>query len=129
MLQLTLWLLNIYFHYAAFKALGKMILDVGLLLAHHCDQYGKCLMLELLFLSFLFFWGGGRMNSFFFWGWMRLLLNISSSFFLSFIYLKVKIGAVSSRIRTNENDGLEQILHQSRCHKGRLLYYFPAQKR
>ncbi|XP_031094754.1 uncharacterized protein LOC115999119 isoform X2 [Ipomoea triloba] len=58
----------------AFKALGKMILDVGLLLAHHCDRY------------------------------------------------------VSSRIKTNETDGLEQILHRSRCHKGRLLYYFPAQK-
>ncbi|KAG6431570.1 hypothetical protein SASPL_109649 [Salvia splendens] len=25
----------------AFKALGKLILDVGLLLAHHCDQYSK----------------------------------------------------------------------------------------
>lgn len=25
----------------AFKALGKLILDVGLMLAFHCDQYGK----------------------------------------------------------------------------------------
>jgi isopenicillin N synthase-like dioxygenase len=27
----------------------------------------------------------------------------------------------------HENEGLEQILLRSRCHKGRLLYYFPAQ--
>ena len=27
--------------FAAFKALGKLILDVGLMLAYHCDQYGK----------------------------------------------------------------------------------------
>ncbi|CAH9102009.1 unnamed protein product [Cuscuta epithymum] len=58
----------------AFKALGKMILDVGLLLAHHCDQY------------------------------------------------------VSHKITANENDGLEKILLRSRCHKGRLLYYFPSQQ-
>ncbi|XP_060195824.1 uncharacterized protein LOC132625067 [Lycium barbarum] len=53
----------------AFKTLGKLILDVGLLLAHHCDRY---VMLE--------------------------------------------------------GEGLEQTLVRSRCHKGRLLYYFPAQK-
>ncbi|VFQ68061.1 unnamed protein product [Cuscuta campestris] len=58
----------------AFKALGKMILDVGLLLAHHCDSY------------------------------------------------------VSLRTTPTENDGLEQILFRSRCHKGRLLYYFPSQQ-
>uniref|UniRef100_A0A2P2KNY6 Uncharacterized protein MANES_16G065500 n=1 Tax=Rhizophora mucronata TaxID=61149 RepID=A0A2P2KNY6_RHIMU len=27
----------------AFKALGKLILDVGLMVAYHCDQYGKML--------------------------------------------------------------------------------------
>lgn len=59
---------------AAFKALGKLILDVGLLLAHHCDQY------------------------------------------------------VSRGINLHKNESLEQILRRSRCHKGRLLYYFPAQQ-
>ncbi|CAH9066544.1 unnamed protein product [Cuscuta europaea] len=58
----------------AFKALGKMILDVGLLLAQHCDQYVSC------------------------------------------------------KITANENRGLEKILLRSRCHKGRLLYYFPSQQ-
>ncbi|XP_019156514.1 PREDICTED: uncharacterized protein LOC109153162 isoform X4 [Ipomoea nil] len=57
----------------AFKALGKLILNVGLLLAHHCDRY------------------------------------------------------VSSRITTNENKEILQTLLPSRCHKGRLLYYFPTQ--
>ncbi|KAJ9183395.1 hypothetical protein P3X46_007257 [Hevea brasiliensis] len=57
----------------AFKALGKLILDVGLMLAYHCDQY------------------------------------------------------VSKGMEINENEGLEQILLRSRCHKGRLLYYFPVQ--
>lgn len=28
----------------AFKALGKLILDVGLLLACHCDRYGKFIL-------------------------------------------------------------------------------------
>lgn len=32
----------------AFKALGKLILDVGLMLAYHCDLYGKSSMYELL---------------------------------------------------------------------------------
>ncbi|KAJ6802547.1 uncharacterized protein M6B38_192115 [Iris pallida] len=57
----------------AFKALGKMMLDVGLLLAHHCDRY------------------------------------------------------VSRALQMHEDEGLEQILRRSRCHKGRLLYYFPKQ--
>nr|XP_027070807.1 uncharacterized protein LOC113695836 isoform X3 [Coffea arabica] len=56
----------------AFKPLGKLILEVGMLLAYHCDLYA--------------FQG------------MKML----------------------------EDDGLEQILRRSRCHKGRLLYYFPA---
>ncbi|KAF2304566.1 hypothetical protein GH714_033615 [Hevea brasiliensis] len=32
----------------AFKALGKLILDVGLMVAYHCDQYGNISMLEFL---------------------------------------------------------------------------------
>ncbi|KAJ8750436.1 hypothetical protein K2173_015575 [Erythroxylum novogranatense] len=58
----------------AFKALGKLILDVGLMLAYHCDRY------------------------------------------------------VSNGMEVNENEGLEQILLRSRCHKGRLLYYFPSEQ-
>ncbi|KAJ4708384.1 2-oxoglutarate (2OG) and Fe(II)-dependent oxygenase superfamily protein [Melia azedarach] len=57
----------------AFKALGKLIIDVGSTLAFHCDQY------------------------------------------------------VSKGMKMRENEGLEQILLHSRCHKGRLLYYFPTQ--
>ncbi|KAL8488323.1 hypothetical protein ACS0TY_024557 [Phlomoides rotata] len=56
----------------AFKALGKLILDVGLLLASHCDRY------------------------------------------------------VSNGFNMHGNGSLEQVLLRSRCHKGRLLYYFPA---
>ncbi|CAL1414469.1 unnamed protein product [Linum trigynum] len=56
----------------AFKALGKLILDVGLMVAYHCDQY------------------------------------------------------VSKGMKDNEDEGLVKILSSSRCHKGRLLYYFPA---
>ncbi|KAJ3679903.1 hypothetical protein LUZ60_016181 [Juncus effusus] len=55
----------------AFKTLGKLIFDVGLMLAHHCDRYA---------------------------------IHGDS---------------------TNKNEGLEQTLKNSRCHKGRLLYYFP----
>lgn len=58
----------------AFKALGKLILDVGSMVAYHCDQY------------------------------------------------------VSRLMKIKEDEGLEQILLRSRCHKGRLLYYFPAEK-
>lgn len=58
----------------AFKALGKLMLDVGLMLAYHCDRYAS--------------------------KWMTI----------------------------GDNEALEQILRRSRCHKGRLLYYFPAQK-
>ncbi|PIA65219.1 hypothetical protein AQUCO_00100595v1 [Aquilegia coerulea] len=58
----------------AFKALGKLMLDVGLMLAYHCDQYAS--------------------------KWMTM----------------------------GDDEGLEQILLRSRCHKGRLLYYFPAQR-
>lgn len=57
----------------AFKILGKLILDVGLLLSYHCDLYASREMVML------------------------------------------------------EGEGLEQTLVHSRCHKGRLLYYFPAQ--
>ncbi|XP_028074097.1 uncharacterized protein LOC114276510 isoform X13 [Camellia sinensis] len=56
----------------AFKALGKLILDVGLMVAYHCDRY------------------------------------------------------VSRGMTMHEDEGLEQILLRSRCHKGRLLYYFPS---
>ncbi|KAL2555062.1 2-oxoglutarate (2OG) and Fe(II)-dependent oxygenase superfamily protein [Forsythia ovata] len=55
----------------AFKALGKLILDVGLLLAYHCDCY-------------------------------------------------------VARGLEHDDEGLQQILLRSRCHKGRLLYYFPT---
>ncbi|XP_044472355.1 uncharacterized protein LOC123200989 [Mangifera indica] len=58
----------------AFKSLGKLILDVGLMVAFHCDQY------------------------------------------------------VSKGMKMNVDEGLEQILLRSRCHKGRLLYYFPTQQ-
>ncbi|PPR98536.1 hypothetical protein GOBAR_AA22128 [Gossypium barbadense] len=57
----------------AFKALGKLIFDVGLMVAYHCDQY------------------------------------------------------VSRGMKMRKDEGLEQILLRSRCHKGRLLCYFPAQ--
>lgn len=58
----------------AFKALGKLIFDVGLLVAYHCDQY------------------------------------------------------VSKGMKIRKDEGLESILNRSRSHKGRLLYYFPAQQ-
>ncbi|XP_020253685.1 uncharacterized protein LOC109830729 isoform X2 [Asparagus officinalis] len=58
----------------AFKALGKMILDVGLKLAYHCDKY------------------------------------------------------VSKTMLIDEDEGIEKIIKRSRCHKARLLYYFPKQK-
>ncbi|RDX77907.1 hypothetical protein CR513_41893, partial [Mucuna pruriens] len=58
----------------AFKALGKLIYDVGLMLAYHCDQY------------------------------------------------------VSKGMKIHKDEGLESILRRSRCHKGRLLYYFPSQQ-
>ncbi|KAK7263898.1 hypothetical protein RJT34_31497 [Clitoria ternatea] len=58
----------------AFKALGKLIFDVGLMLAYHCDEY------------------------------------------------------VSKGMKICKGEGLESILRRSRCHKGRLLYYFPAQQ-
>ncbi|KAI7750795.1 hypothetical protein M8C21_019701 [Ambrosia artemisiifolia] len=57
----------------AFKSLGKLILDVGLLVAYHCDKY------------------------------------------------------VSKVTGMPHNEGIEQIVYRSRCHKGRLLYYFPAE--
>ncbi|KAF8036497.1 hypothetical protein BT93_C2273, partial [Corymbia citriodora subsp. variegata] len=56
----------------AFKALGKLIFDIGLMVAYHCDQY------------------------------------------------------VAKGMKKQSDEGLEQILSRSRCHKGRLLYYFPA---
>ncbi|CAI9100281.1 OLC1v1037245C1 [Oldenlandia corymbosa var. corymbosa] len=58
----------------AFKALGKLILDVGMLLAYHCDRFAF------------------------------------------------------REMKTSEDKGLEQILESSRCHKGRLLYYFPTRQ-
>ncbi|KAL8168174.1 hypothetical protein V2J09_009673 [Rumex salicifolius] len=58
----------------AFKSLGQMIFNVGLLVAYHCDQY------------------------------------------------------VSRGMHRGAKGNLEQILESSRCHKGRLLYYFPAQQ-
>ncbi|XP_020105824.1 uncharacterized protein LOC109722263 isoform X5 [Ananas comosus] len=58
---------------SAFKALGKLMLEVGLMLAYHCDQY------------------------------------------------------VLKGMGGHEDISLEQVLRRSRCHKGRLLYYFPMQ--
>ncbi|KAK9715299.1 hypothetical protein RND81_06G155700 [Saponaria officinalis] len=57
---------------AAFKALGRIMLDVGLMVAYHCDRY------------------------------------------------------VSGSMNMRANEGLEDIIRRSRCHKGRLLYYFPT---
>lgn len=36
---------------------------------------------------------------------------------------------VSKALSIHEGGSLEQILNRSRCHKGRLLYYFPKQRR
>lgn len=36
--------LRLIYHSVAFKALGKLIHDVGLMVAYHCDQYGKFLL-------------------------------------------------------------------------------------
>lgn len=58
----------------AFKAIGRIMLDVGLMVAYHCDQY------------------------------------------------------VSEGMKVGADEGLENIIHRSRCHKGRLLYYFPTQE-
>ncbi|XP_006844382.2 uncharacterized protein LOC18434245 [Amborella trichopoda] len=58
----------------AFKALGKLMLDIGLMLSYHCDNY------------------------------------------------------VSNGNIMYDYESLQQILRQSQCHKGRLLYYFPRQK-
>ncbi|KAG8044426.1 hypothetical protein GUJ93_ZPchr0057g2644 [Zizania palustris] len=58
----------------AFKALGKLMLEVGLMLAHHCDRY----------------------------------------------VMQQGVGLYDGEI-------LELTIANSRCHKGRLLYYFPRQ--
>ncbi|PUZ64861.1 hypothetical protein GQ55_3G176700 [Panicum hallii var. hallii] len=58
----------------AFKALGKLMLEVGLMLAHHCDRY----------------------------------------------VIRRGLGA-------SDGVSLEKTIAHSRCHKGRLLYYFPRQ--
>lgn len=58
----------------AFKALGKLMLEVGLMLAHHCDLY-----------------------------------------------------VMQKGVGTYDGESLEQTISRSRCHKGRLLYYFPRQ--
>jgi len=31
-----------FLFFVAFKALGKLMMEVGLMLAHHCDRYGMC---------------------------------------------------------------------------------------
>ncbi|XP_042422612.1 uncharacterized protein LOC122010218 [Zingiber officinale] len=59
----------------AFKALGKLMWEAGLMLAYHCDQY------------------------------------------------------VSKKMKDSNAGNLEQMLQRSRCHKGRLLYYFPRHSR
>ncbi|KAL6610625.1 hypothetical protein ACP70R_040594 [Stipagrostis hirtigluma subsp. patula] len=58
----------------AFKALGKLMLEVGLMLAHHCDRY-----------------------------------------------------VMQHGVGSYDGKSLEQTIAHSRCHKGRLLYYFPRQ--
>ncbi|TKW25973.1 hypothetical protein SEVIR_3G155600v4 [Setaria viridis] len=58
----------------AFKALGKLMMEVGLMLAHHCDRY-----------------------------------------------------VMQQGVGSYDGDSLEQTIARSRCHKGRLLYYFPRQ--
>ncbi|KAM0904547.1 hypothetical protein ACQ4PT_017987 [Festuca glaucescens] len=58
----------------AFKALGKLMLEVGLMLARHCDLY-----------------------------------------------------VMQHGVGTFDGESLEQTISRSRCHKGRLLYYFPRQ--
>lgn len=60
---------------SAFKELGRLILYVGLLLAHHCDKF------------------------------------------------------VSARKADYERGKLLRMLQNSKCHKGRLLHYFPASSR
>lgn len=58
----------------AFKALGQLILDVGLMVACHCDKY------------------------------------------------------VLKAADLDEDDSLEKLIKHSRCHKARLLYYFPKHR-
>lgn len=36
------------YFYVAFKSLGKLIFDVGLMLAFHCDRYGKVLIHHII---------------------------------------------------------------------------------
>ncbi|KAL9224485.1 hypothetical protein vseg_000513 [Gypsophila vaccaria] len=59
---------------SAFKALGRIMHEVGLMVAYHCDQY------------------------------------------------------VSKALNMRSDEGLEHIIRRSRCHKGRLLYYFPTKE-
>lgn len=35
-------LISPFLFFVAFKALGKLMMEVGLMLAHHCDRYGMC---------------------------------------------------------------------------------------
>uniref|UniRef100_A0A0E0HHY4 Fe2OG dioxygenase domain-containing protein n=1 Tax=Oryza nivara TaxID=4536 RepID=A0A0E0HHY4_ORYNI len=58
----------------SFKALGKLMLEVGLMLAHHCDRY-----------------------------------------------------VMQQGVGPYDGESLEQTIASSRCHKGRLLYYYPRQ--
>jgi hypothetical protein len=40
-METRLCLQNFFFpFFVAFKALGKLMMEVGLMLAHHCDRYG-----------------------------------------------------------------------------------------
>ncbi|OAY81371.1 hypothetical protein ACMD2_22671 [Ananas comosus] len=71
--KMTILIMSSFFVIIAFKALGKLMLEVGLMLAYHCDQY------------------------------------------------------VLKGMGGHEDISLEQVLRRSRCHKGRLLYYFPMQ--
>ncbi|CAL5360621.1 unnamed protein product [Camellia sinensis] len=94
----------------AFKALGKLILDVGLMVAYHCDRYGNNTTSKAARegSSRIQQQGADRWVG----RWVDRLVN-----------------RVSRGMKMHEDEGLEQILLRSRCHKDRLLCYFPSLQR
>jgi hypothetical protein len=38
-----------FISFVAFKGLGKLMLEVGLMLAHHCDRYGMYYLTIIMF--------------------------------------------------------------------------------
>ncbi|KHN32409.1 hypothetical protein glysoja_026303, partial [Glycine soja] len=137
----------------AFKALGKLIFDIGLMLAYHCDQYvskgmkihkdeglesilhrSRCHKGRLLyyFPSQQGYPSYCRSNI-----WPRNALPELEVAFKALGKLIFDIELmlsyhcdqyVSKGMKIHKDEGLESILHRSRCHKGRLLYYFPSQQ-